>query len=557
MSKLIIYQLLPRLFGNSNSTNRPHGTIDDNGCGKFNHINSLALNGIKELGVTHVWYTGVIEHATKTDYTSFGIDNDHPAVVKGNAGSPYAIRDYFDVDPDLAENVPDRLAEFQALVERTHKAGLKVIIDFVPNHVARRYHSDVKPVGISDLGSNDNKDVAFSPLNNFYYLPGNAFKPGFDVDGYDEFPAKATGNDQFTASPGKDDWYETVKLNYGVDYQHGKQCFFDPLPDTWLKMKDILLYWASFGIDGFRCDMAEMVPVEFWEWVIPQLKSEYSEIIFIAEVYQPALYRNYLFKGGFDYLYDKVGLYDKLRDIICNNHSACDITAVWQALEGIESRMLNFLENHDEQRIASDFFAGDAKKAFPALLVSAMLNDCPYMLYAGQELGEKGMDEEGFSGRDGRTTIFDYWGVSSLQAWANSGKFDGGGLSEEGKTIREYYRKALNLIRTENALAKGKMYDLQYLNLHNADYNPHKQFAWFRHSGKELILIVVNFESNTACIAVQLNSEVLSYLGITENTGFHAMDLLDNYSISGIFSEAIKIPVVLPGNGGRVLKINC
>ena len=556
MSKLIIYQLLPRLFGNSNSTNRPHGTIDDNGCGKFNHINSLALNGIKELGVTHVWYTGVIEHATKTDYTSFGIDNDHPAVVKGNAGSPYAIRDYFDVDPDLAENVPDRLAEFQALVERTHKAGLKVIIDFVPNHVARRYHSDVKPVGISDLGSNDNKDVAFSPLNNFYYLPGNAFKPGFDVDGYDEFPAKATGNDQFTASPGKDDWYETVKLNYGVDYQHGKQCFFDPLPDTWLKMKDILLYWASFGVDGFRCDMAEMVPVEFWEWVIPQLKSEYSEIIFIAEVYQPALYSNYLFKGGFDYLYDKVGLYDKLRNIICNNHSACDITAVWQALEGIESRMLNFLENHDEQRIASDFFAGDAKKAFPALLVSAMLNDCPYMLYAGQELGEKGMDEEGFSGRDGRTTIFDYWGVSSLQAWANSGKFDGGGLSEEGKTIREYYRKALNLIRTENALAKGKMYDLQYLNLHNADYNPHKQFAWFRHSGKELILIVVNFESNTACIAVQLNSEVLSYLGITENTGFHAMDLLDNYSISGIFSEAIKIPVVLPGNGGRVLKIN-
>lgn len=556
MSKLIIYQLLPRLFGNSNSTNRPHGTIDDNGCGKFNHINSLALNGIKELGVTHVWYTGVIEHATKTDYTSFGIDNDHPAVVKGNAGSPYAIRDYFDVDPDLAENVPDRLAEFQALVERTHKAGLKVIIDFVPNHVARRYHSDVKPDGISDLGSNDDKNLAFSPNNNYYYFPGEAFKPGFDVDGYDEFPAKATGNDQFTASPGKDDWYETVKLNYGVDYQHGKQCFFDPLPDTWLKMKDILLYWASFGVDGFRCDMAEMVPVEFWEWVIPQLKSDYSEIIFIAEVYQPALYRNYLFKGGFDYLYDKVGLYDKLRDIICNNHSACDITVVWQALEGIESRMLNFLENHDEQRIASDFFAGDAKKAFPALLVSAMLNDCPYMLYAGQELGEKGMDEEGFSGRDGRTTIFDYWGVSTLQAWANSGKFDGGGLSEERKTIREYYRKALNLIRTEYALSKGKMYDLQYLNLHNSDYNPHKQFAWFRHSGKELILIVVNFESNTTCIAVQLNSEVLSYLGITENTSFHAMDLLDDYSFSGIFSEAIKIPVVLPGNGGRVLKIN-
>jgi glycosidase len=321
-------------------------------------------------------------------------------------------------------------------------------------------------------------------------------------------------------------------------------------------MKEILLYWASFRIDGFRCDMAEMVPVEFWEWVIREIKNQYPEILFIAEVYQPAEYRNYIFRGGFDYLYDKVGLYDKLRDIICHNHSASDITSMWQSLHGIESRMLNFLENHDEQRIASVFFAGDAMKAFPALLVLTMLNDCPFMVYAGQELGEPGMDEEGFSGRDGRTTIFDYWGVRTLQGWTNTGKFDGGGLTGESVVIREYYRKVLNLINSEEVLAKGKMYDLQYLNLRNADYNPHKQFAWLRYTGKDLILVVVNFDAGAVDIGLQLNQEVLQYLGIEENTCFKAMDLLEEYGISGVFSESVKIPLSIPGYNGRVLKIS-
>jgi len=556
MSKIVIYQLLPRLFSNVKINNLRHGSLEENGCGKFNDINSLALSGIKNLGVTHVWYTGVIEHATQTDYMAYGIESDHPAVVKGKAGSPYAIRDYFDVDPDLAVNIAERIAEFKALVDRTHQAGMKVIIDFVPNHVARKYHSDAKPHGITDLGFNDNQNIAFSPQNNFYYIPGQQFQPHFDIGNYHEMPAKATGNDQFTSSPGINDWYETVKLNYGVDYLNSKQQYFTPLPDTWLKMREILLYWASFDIDGFRCDMAEMVPVEFWNWVISEVKYQFPDILFIAEVYQPSEYRNFICKGGFDFLYDKVGLYDKLRDIVCCDHSASDITAVWQSLQGIESQMLNFLENHDEQRIASTFFAGDAMKAFPGLLVSTMLNDCAFMVYAGQELGEKGMDEEGFSGRDGRTTIFDYWGVSTLQAWTNAGKFDGGGLSGEGFTIREYYRKVLNLIRSEDALAKGKMYDLQYLNLRNENYNPHRQFAWFRHAGKDLILIVVNFNANQVDIALQLNSEVLKYLGVDENTEFHANDLIDDYAISGTFAESMKISLNIPGYNGRVLKIS-
>ena len=269
MTKTIIYQLLPRTFANFCTTRKNNGSIQENGCGKFNLITTKALHEIKNLGATHVWYTGVIEHATQTDYSEFGITPDHPSVVKGKAGSPYAIKDYYDVDPDLAVNVDNRMAEFEALIERTHKAGLKVIIDFVPNHVARQYHSDAKPIGVEDLGEGDNPEWAFSPLNNFYYLPGEKFSPTFDIFDYTENPAKVTGNDCFTAHPGHNDWYETIKLNYGVFYQGGGEKQFHPTPSTWLKMRDILRFWAAKGVDGFRCDMAEMVAVEFWEWVIP------------------------------------------------------------------------------------------------------------------------------------------------------------------------------------------------------------------------------------------------------------------------------------------------
>lgn len=104
--------------------------------------------------------------------------------------------------------------------------------------------------------------------------------------------------------------------------------------------------------------------MEFWEWVIPQVKEKYPDLLFIAEVYNPAEYQNYLFRGKFDYLYDKVGLYDTLRNVACGYDSATAITRSWQRLGGIEKRMLNFLENHDEQRIASDFFASNPQQRY-------------------------------------------------------------------------------------------------------------------------------------------------------------------------------------------------
>jgi glycosidase len=557
MSKFAIYQVLPRLFGNYKTTNKKHGTIDENGCGKFNSFKLKALTEIKSLGVTHIWYTGVIEHATQTDYSDFNIKKDHPSIVKGKAGSAYAIKDYYDVDPDLAVNVENRMGEFENLVKRTHKSRLKVIIDFVPNHVAREYASDVRPEGVRDLGADDLPYDAFHKNNNFYYLPGQHFHPDFDIAGYHEYPAKATGNNQFTASPGRNDWYETVKLNYGVDYYHNNQTYFDPVPDTWLKMKDILFFWAEKKIDGFRCDMAEMVPVEFWHWAIHEVKIKFPEIIFIAEVYHPQEYRNYIFYGGFDYLYDKVGMYDELRNIVCHGSPATGITNSWLNLSGIEDNMLFFLENHDEQRIASAFFAGNPDFARPAMIVTATLNRAPVMIYAGQELGEQGMDEEGFSGLDGRTTIFDYWGVKSLQDWANKGKFDGAFLSDKQKELRNFYQKLLHITLNETAIRLGVKYDLQYANLHHSDYNPNKQFAFFRQFDNELLLIVVNFEDKPVEIGLNIPQEALDYLKIQESSIFECVDLMKEVVVDGglKINSNQKIMISIEATNGKIIKL--
>lgn len=558
MEKIIIYQVFTRLFGSNAKKCVNNGSKESNGCGRMSDFTSAALAEVKKLGATHIWYTGVIEHATKTDYTEYGIKKDHPAVVKGNAGSPYAIKDYYDIDPDLATKVPERMKEFENLVKRTHKAGLKMIIDFVPNHVARQYHSDVKPEGVKDLGEDDNKEWAFSTQNNFYYIPGTKFSPNFSLNDeemgeYVEEPAKATGNDCFSQWAGINDWYETVKLNYGVDYLGSHELVYDPnTPSTWLKMRDILLFWASKGIDGFRCDMAEMVPCQFWGWVIPQIKEQYPDIVFIAEVYNPNEYRNYIYNGHFDYLYDKVGLYDTIRSVVGGN-TATSITGAWQAVDDIQDHMLNFLENHDEQRIASDFFAGNAEKGKPALLVSSLMRTNPMMIYFGQELGERGMDEEGFSGRDGRTTIFDYWTVDTIRRWRNGGKFGSKLLTEEEKELQAYYTKVLNLCNTEKAISEGSFYDIMYVN-YGAKMNEHRQYGFLRKSGKDLILVIANFADEAACTGIKIPAHAFEYLEIPTLEECNCKDLLTGNKICTSLIPDSTMTFDLPANGGVVLK---
>ena len=541
--KPIIYQLLPRTFANYNETRRHNGTLQENGCGTLNAITPKALRAIRDLGATHVWYTGVIRHATAQHNTA--------AIVKGKAGSPYAITDYYDIDPDLCENQRQRMKEFTDLVERSHKANLQVIIDFVPNHVAREYRSTCKPKGVEDLGATDNPAWAFSPLNNFYYIH-EPFAPQFDLQGYSENPARATGNDCFTAHPSKNDWYETIKLNYGVFYQNGGEQQFDPIPNTWHKMLHILLFWAGKGIDGFRCDMAEMVPQAFWSWAIAQVKEQYPDILFIAEVYNPDLYRAYI-AAGFYYLYDKVGMYDYLRGVTSKNWAVEGITQQWQAVDDIRTHMLYFLENHDEQRIASGFFCGRGMCAEPAMIVAATLGTNPVMIYSGQELGEKGMDAEGFSGMDGRTTIFDYWGVKSIQAWANHGKFDGAGLDEEQRTLRQFYRNLLRLSRTEKAITQGEMYDLEYAQ--GEGFNKHEQYAYIRKYKQQILLVILNFDDRQRDLSVRIPQEAFAHLHQPEYAMVQATDLLTGTEYTFPFSAHTPICLTLPAWKGVILKI--
>ena len=525
--KMIIYQVFTRLFGNKNSSNKTFGSVEENGVGKFNDFTDKALQEIRSMGFTHIWYTGVIEHAQMTDYSGFNIAKDNPEVVKGKAGSPYAIKDYFDVNPDLAEDVTNRMREFKELVKRTHRNNLKVIIDFVPNHVSREYNSDVNLADLKDLGDDDDPTAAFKPDNNFYYIPGKEFKvpEGYDPFGsgksvndqtqtYFESPAKATGNDVFVAEPSVYDWFETVKLNYGIDFQNSREKHFDPVPDTWKKMRTVLLYWAAKKIDGFRCDMAQMVPVEFWNWVIPQIKSQYPDLVFIAEIYDPSLYQIYIDQGKFDYLYDKVQLYDTLRHIIEGKGSVEHINTVVDDLKGLHAYMLRFLENHDEQRIASEYFAGDPFKAIPGMVISATLYSGPVMIYFGQEVGEPAAGMEGFSGEDGRTTIFDYWGVPEHQKWMNSGAFDGGALSKEQKELRNIYRELLNFCRNEEVIQKGNLLNLDALNRTNHPEYHDSIYSYIRYTDNEVCLVITNFSEEPVSGRIMITQEIQDKLGI-------------------------------------------
>lgn len=563
--RLVIYQLMTRLFSNTETTNKTYGTIAENGVGKFNGINDEALSSLRGLGVTHVWLTGVLEHATMTGLDSAAIPADDADVVKGRAGSPYAIKDYYDVAPALAENPAKRMTEFAQLLKRIHGHGMKAVIDFVPNHVARGYHSDALPNGAKNLGADDQTMQGFAPNNNFYYLPGEDFKVPNDYDPlgpekapgedgkFDESPAKVTGNNVFSARPNTGDWFETVKLNYGVEFTDSAEVnHFDPVPDTWFKMRDILLFWAGKGVDGFRCDMAEMVPVEFWEWGIAEVKKQYPKVIFIAEIYNPARYHDYAQQGGFDFLYDKVGLYDRIRELMSGKGDTRLISEALAQSKGIEGKMLRFLENHDEQRIASAEFAGGPWVAVPGMALSALLGTGPTMIYFGQEVGEPGHGSEGFQGEDGRTTIFDYWGVPEHQKWMNHGQFDGGGLSEDQKELRKFYGELLRLSRYHEAFRTGKFMELPWRH--------EKVYAFLRFTETERVLVVVNFDvSETVKPGIQIPREAWKAMGLSPVGPYQMVDLLLTDQVVLFEAEDARsktgLQVELPPESAFVLEI--
>lgn len=523
--KEVVYQVFTRLFGNKNTTNKPWGTIEENGVGKFNDFTDKALFDIKDLGATYIWFTGVPHHAVIRDYTNIGISNDDPEVVKGRAGSPYAVKDYYNVNPDLAVNPANRLQEFEELIARTHKAGLKVLIDIVPNHIARKYEGKNNPEGVVDFGANDDVSVEYKRDNNFYYIPNTAFeipdmeKPlngefNPEIDGkFSEFPAKWTGNGSRMAKPDRNDWYETVKVNYGIrpdgtkdfpellwgydakNYQEHFDFWKDKdVPDSWKKFRDIALYWTDKGVDGFRFDMAEMVPYEFWSYMNSAIKVRNSDAFLLAEVYNPAEYRNYIRLGKMDYLYDKVETYDKLKDIIQGRALPDDLSNIQNRMADIEHHMLHFLDNHDEQRLASPEFAGTPQKGKPLMVVSTTISSSPTMVYFGQEVGEAGNENAGF-GTHSRTSIFDYIGVPNHQRWMNGGKFDGGQSTQEEKDLRDFYKRLLNFSRNSSALM-GQFQEIQSVNRQRTAGYDNLIYAFTRWSDSEKLVVLTNFSSS-------------------------------------------------------------
>ncbi|MCQ2198983.1 MAG: alpha-amylase family glycosyl hydrolase [Paludibacteraceae bacterium] len=552
--KMVIYQVLPRLYGNLAKKTKFDGSIKDNGCGKFADFTDERLKQIVDLGATHIWYTGVLEHATQTEYN--GIPKDHPAVVKGKAGSPYAVKDYYDVDPDLAVDVDNRMAEYEDLLSRSHKAGLKVVMDFIPNHVARHYVSDAKPRGVKDLGADDITDVRFFRDNNFYYLPNENFAgqgelseiKNSDGELYKEFPCKVTGDDYYANNPGKYQWYETVKLNYGKDYTRGNYLDINPVPNTWEKMLQILLFWAKKKVDAFRCDMAEMVPLEFWEWAIKQVKAKYPKILFIAETYNPAQYGDFIHRGGFDYLYDKVGLYDTLRSIAECRESASAISNNWKSLNGLAPHMLTFMENHDEQRLPSPHVLNSAVKARPCMFVAATVSTAPTMLYFGQEFGEPALEAKGFSGDDGRTTIFDYSFVPSIQRKLN------GKLTKDELKLEKFYSSLLNAVREHEVFSQGVFYDLMYVNYNNPNFDHHRAYAYLRKSDKELCVFVANFKDETTEFSVNIPPHAFEFLGVAEKE-FDAIELISGKKSKVALSSSNPLKVKVEGQCGAMLCI--
>ncbi len=588
-NKEIIYQVFTRLFGNKITRNKPWGTIEENGVGKFADFTDKALEEINKLGISHIWYTGVMHHGVITDYTKYGISNDNPNIIKGRAGSPYAVKDYYNVNPDLATDPANRLQEFEALIERTHKSNMKVIIDIVPNHVARKYEGLTNPEGVEDFGAADDTCIEYSRDNNFYYIPGKKFLLPEFLDGYkplggyehpflenifDEYPAKWTGNGSREPQPDFFDWYETVKINYGVRPDGSYD--FDVLPDeyslksysehfafwetksipnSWIKFKDIAIYWLKIGVDGFRFDMAELVPIEFWSYLNASIKIQNPDAFILAEVYQPHLYRDYIKKGKMDYLYDKVELYDTLKNIIKSFESTDRIVEIQNRLADIEHHMLHFLENHDEQRLTSPEFAGDSEKGKPMMVLSATISTSPTMIYFGQELGVTAEENAGF-GSASRTTIFDYWSIPALQRWANNGTFDSGKSTTAEKDLRKFYSHLLNFTRNSKALM-GKYQEIHSYNRHNTEWYNDKVFAFARWSEEEKLIIITNFSSKDSFgFDLQIPMNIIEEWELTRSSYKLINQLLNHYSTDLLVQNNIgKARVDIEPLGSYILSI--
>ena len=580
-----IYELFVRLFGNCNRTRKLNGTLAENGCGKFADISEIALEQIAGMGFTHVWLMGVIRHATTTAYPQAGLPSDATDLMKGLAGSPYAIKDYFDVAPDLAIDPVRRLAEFGDLVARIHARGLSVLIDFVGNHVSRAYAS-LRP-GM-DLGTWDDATRFFAADNHFFYLeagdPGGG--PPLRLPTYDRLQrapvsptcavindcsglfapesmvGRVTGNNAITWQPSLNDWYETVKLNYGFDFAARSNPVRQfphagspdsPIPDTWTKMDAVLEHWQALGVDGFRCDMAHMLPPEFWRWSIGRARTRNPAVFFMAEAYNDsftvetrapevlALRQSTLEHGllhaGFNSVYGHE-TYRVIKGIYDGANWANDIDHVL-GTGPVADHSVFYAENHDEIRLAFPHAWGGfgMRVGVPVSAILLLVGRGPVLFYNGQEVGEPAIEAEGFSRADGRTTLFDYWSMPELTKWVDEGAFETRTLSPEQQNLRSYYARLLTLSGTD-VFRFGQRIALNPLNLDNPHYgrlpgetvSGHWIYSFLRYQSAAgtCLLVVVNLQGRQtfADLTIQLSEEILSAVSLSQARSIHIADSL-------------------------------
>jgi glycosidase len=546
-----LYQIFTRLFGNGAEHPIANGSRADNGCGTLDGFTREAVKSIKDMGFTHVWITGIIDHATTTDYGTIDMPPSTASITKGRAGSPYAIRNFFDLAPDLAHDPANRKEAFLKCRDSLREQGLKLIIDFVPNHTAREY----RPGNTPNPFVRDVREPGFHPNNFYFYLQGGLNLP-FAPD-YTENPAKATGNDAFTNTPSVNDWYETVKINYGRD-PRTHQANYNPAPASWAFMTQVLLYWAEAGVDGFRCDMVDMVPNEFWKHAISVVRERFPHVLFIGESYNPGNYQP-LISTGFDYLYDKVGVYDAIKDRLLGKTSVGSIgKALWDTRD-FENNLLRFTENHDEPRLPSKQMFGKTAPALSMFFLTAAVGR-QLMVYAGQEFGEKAEESEGFSGKDGKTTIFDYWSPGTLRRYYNKGKWDGAALLPQEKILKDQYKSILALHALLESQKLTKVYNLQTANPHGyGEANINDGFAILRTgTDNKPVLLVNSFTNKIERFTIVIPQAAYAFAGapMVAEELVHISDARTEAMVESLGNEGVKVTITLGGYGCLAVRLS-
>ncbi len=528
-SNVVIYELPVRTY-------LAKGAHEEN-TGKLSYLTIEVLKEIKELGVDYIWIAGILENANPKI-----VD---PDVVKGDAGSFYAIYDNWDISSQVGN-----LDEFDALIERAHSIGLRVLIDFIPNHTARVHKTDVVCKEEIDFGKGENPNENFSLDNNFYYLGSNStfVPPKTSLPGVDGFfdmdifmpgiqfesPARVTGNNVLSALPQYHDWYETVKLNYGLNlFSDGKP--FIGASKTWKQMLDVAIYWLNKGVDGFRVDVTHGVAVEFWYYFINEVRKVQPNAFFVAEAFEEDPIKSTgfslekLFDAGFDSVLNGPMYWNLRRQALLSQNMN---SSTYYHSPGSRKSILDngysfthYMGNHDEVRLASSFFAPSLEsrvdRAWLGLAYSiyAALLPGNFLIHGGDEFQEEASLPGVFGGYDGRTSIFDFVYQPQTRTW----------LYEERPhwmiNFREMYRRLFSLkkripFNIKHSTSNPTFIDLMKI---NDSKNISKWVsAYVRFFNNERYLVVMNADPhNSHEVTIHFTSrrftdslEVLSALNI-------------------------------------------